>query len=374
MQIKCEWHEYGEKSSKIILNLEKTRAIQNQTRLLKVNEHELKEKEKINNELHQFYQNLFSKNINNSQEKIVNYLNNTDTSKLSNEQREQCEGKLRESEVREALSKMENNKLPGNNGLTKEFYEALWLEIKNPVLKSFKKAFFSKELSISQKQAVIKLIEKKDRDKHFIKNWRPISLLNIDGKLVSKVLAKRIKKLLPFLISSNQTAYVENRYISEGGRLFSDILEITDLLKIDGLLVTLDIEKAFDSIDHMILINTLENFSFGKDFIRWIKILLKNQESCIINGTTTKNFKLNRGTCQGNPISAYLFILVLEVVVILIKANNDIKGLTIFSYNFLYTAYADDNTFFLKNQKSVLELLKVFDEFSLFQGLRPNKM
>ena len=77
-------------------------------------------------------------------------------------------------------------------------------------------AFLKKELSTSQKQAVIKLIEKKDRDKKFIKNWRPISLLNVDVKLVSKVLSNRIKNLLRNLISTNKNAYVTNRFISEG--------------------------------------------------------------------------------------------------------------------------------------------------------------
>ena len=92
----------------------------------------------------------------------------------------------------------------------------------------------SGELTISQKQAVLGLL-KKDRGERLIKNWRPISLLNIDANLFAKVLAKRIEKRLSSLISSNQTAYVDKRFISEGGRLISEILEITDLLKIKGL-------------------------------------------------------------------------------------------------------------------------------------------
>ena len=131
------------------------------------------------------------------------------------------------------------------------------------------------ELSNSQKQAVIKLIEKKDKDKRLIQNWRPISLLNIDLKILSKALANRIKKYLPFLISSNQTAYVEGRFISEGGRLFSDILQVTDFLNIRGLVVTVDIQKAFDSVNHLFLITALKKFGFGKEFIKWIQILLK---------------------------------------------------------------------------------------------------
>ena len=135
-------------------------------------------------------------------------------------------------------------------------------------------------------------------------------------------MADRIKKYLPFLISTNQTAYVEGRFISEGGRLFSDILQVTDFLNLRGLVVTVDIQKAFDSVNHLFLITALKKFGFGETFIKWIQILLRNQESCIINGgTTTKYVKLQKGTSQGDPISAYLFNLVLEIAFIFIKEN-----------------------------------------------------
>ena len=83
-------------------------------------------------------------------------------------------------------------------------------------------------LSTSQRQAaVIKLLEKKSRDKRLISNWRPISLINFDTKLLSKVLAERLKKVLPSLMKHNQTAYVANRFLGESVRLISDILDIT---------------------------------------------------------------------------------------------------------------------------------------------------
>ena len=77
---------------------------------------------------------------------------------------------------------------------------------------------------------MIRLIEKKEKDKRFIQNWRPMSLLNVDLKILSKALADCFKKYIFFFISSNQTAYVEGRFISEGGRLFSDILQVTHFL------------------------------------------------------------------------------------------------------------------------------------------------
>ena len=122
-------------------------------------------------------------------------------------------------------------------------------------------------LCTSQRQAVIKLIEKKDRDERFIKNWRPISLLNVDSKIISKALSEKLKEVLPDLISSQQTAYVKNRHIGESGRLISDIIEITEIRNIEGFLVTMDIEKAFDSLDHNFLIFTLEKYGFGQNFI-----------------------------------------------------------------------------------------------------------
>ena len=95
--------------------------------------------------------------------------------------------------------------------------------------------------------------------------------------------------------------------------------------------MTLDIEKAFDSFNYLFLITALEKHGFKEDFIKWIQILIQNQESCVINGGTIRNyFKLERGTRQGNPISAYLFILVLEIPFLFIMQNENINGLKFF--------------------------------------------
>ena len=149
---------------------------------------------------------------------------------------------------------------------------------------------------------------------------------------------------------------------------------MSEVLNKGGFLVTIDIEKAFDSVNHHFLIVILEKIGFGTEFIEWIKVLLENQESCVIKGAkTSKYFKLERGTRQGDPISAYLFIIVLEVVFRIIKETSNIKGFEIFQKKFVYTAYADDTTFFLKNTESVINLLEIFKHFSQLSGLKPNK-
>ena len=189
-----------------------------------------------------------------------------------------------------------------------------WDDLENIIYDSFMGAKSKGSLSASQRQAIIKLLEKSDRDRRFLKNWRPISLLNIDVKIFNKALASKLKKVLNSIIGINQTAYVEGRFIGEASRLISDILEVTKECNIPGYMVMMDVEKAFDSMDHGFLLQVLKVYGFGENFINWIRIILTNQESCVMNGgNSTGYFKLERGARQGDPISAYLFILVIEV-------------------------------------------------------------
>ena len=106
-------------------------------------------------------------------------------------------------------------------------------------------------------------------------------------KLISKVLASRLKSVISTIVNENQVVYVSNRFISESGRLKSDVLEITNSLDIEGLLMTVDIEKAFDSINHSFLMSVLKKLGLGNDFRKWIQILIKNLELCVINGSKT---------------------------------------------------------------------------------------
>ena len=179
----------------------------------------------------------------------------------------------------------------------------------------------------------------------------------MDYKINSKTLASRLKKVLCNLISSQQTTYVGNRFIGESGRFITNITDITDILNKEGLLVIMNIEEAFNSLDYTFDISVLKKFGFGNNFISWIETLISKQESCVINGgCTTQYFHLERGACQGDPISAYIFILTLEVFSFLVRNNKDTKGLNIFDRLFLYTAYADDTTFFLENKESIVDL------------------
>ena len=133
-------------------------------------------------------------------------------------------------------------------------------------------------------------------------------------KLIIKVLASRLKSVISFIVNENQVAYVNNRFISESGRLIPDVLDITNSLDIEGLLMTVDIDKSLWFHQSFFLDVCVKKFGFGNEFRKTIQVLMKNLESCVINGgKTTPYFKLERGTSQRDLISAYLFIIVLEV-------------------------------------------------------------
>ena len=227
---RCQWNEEGEKSSKFVLNLEKFNGMRRQVRKIIVNDQEIADPNKILSEIRIFYESLFKKGNSKPPSQINSFLDKVQLPKLTITESNECDNELSEKELYISLMSMQKNKSPGNDGLTKEFFVAFWEGIKDVSLNSCRTAKLKKELSTSLRQAIIKLIEKKDKDKRFIKNWRPISLLNVDYKIISKALSSRAKKVLPNLISPQQTAYVENKFIGESGRLIADITEINGVI------------------------------------------------------------------------------------------------------------------------------------------------
>ena len=153
-------------------------------------------------------------------------------------------------------------------------------------------------------------MHKQGKDELLIKNWRPISLLCVDFKILTKSLAMRVRDILPNLIHENQSGFVKNRYIGQGIRLVEDIIVYTDKNDKVGAIVQLDFEKAFDSVSWQYMFDTLKNFNFGKNFIDWVKLCYTNIYSTVINnGFSSGWFRISRGVRQGCPLSCALFVL-----------------------------------------------------------------
>ena len=132
--------------------------------------------------------------------------------------------------------------------------------------------------------------------------------------------------MLPSLIHTNQTGCVKNRYIGENLRILYDIIEYSNTNLKSGIIAFLDIEKAFDSVSWKFLQKTLKTFNFGEYFMHWISVIYNLPECTVINnGHSSEFFTLTRGIRQGCPISAFLFILVAEIMAVNVRKESDIK-------------------------------------------------
>ena len=374
LRSKTNWYEHGEKSSKYFLSLEKRNKAKSHLRELTTSsDTETHDPVVIMSHIRSFYSSLYKRRSSKNEKECLEYLRSFNLPQIGSCECESCEGLLTRKEYWEALQSMKNGKSPGNDGLTKEFYVCFFNEISPLLIDVLNHSYQTGQLSTSQRQALITLIEKKEKDKRYIKNWGPISLINVDAKLASKVLVGRIKKVLPNIIKHDQTAYVTGRYIGESIRLISDILEYTEENNIDGILFSADFEKAFDSVEHSFILATLQSFGFGPQFIHWVRVILNKAESCVMNnGHSTGYFPLERGCRQGDPLSAYLFIFCVEVLFIQVRENDDINGIKIDDREIKLSAFADDADFLIANVKSLKLIFDICSRFQSYSSLKLN--
>ena len=251
---------------------------------------------------------------------------------------------------------MKKNKSPGSDGLSVEFYQTFWNELKDLVLQSLNTAYETGKLSKSQRKSFLSLMLKKN-DPYDINNWRPISLLNVDYKIAAHCLANRIKPILPKIINTDQNGFIKGRHINYNIRLIQDIIEHSEKQNIEGLILFLDFAKAFDTVEWDYMFTTLKQFNFGESFLHWARTLYKDNECSISNnGWLSSPIKISRGIKQGCPLSSLLFVITVETMAIKIRQEESLKGIKLsihHKHEFKISQLADDTTLFLKSKKDV---------------------
>lgn len=373
---RVQWIEEGEKPTKYFCGLESKNftskiipKVEKEGGIIVTNQFDILKEAKS------FYENLYKNNNSTCTVDDLNHsLNNLDFSKLTDDEKLNLEGEITIEEASWALKKMKNNKTPGSDGFSTEFFKFFWRDLKHFVVDSLNYGLQEGELSVTQKQGIITCLPKDNKPRHFLKNWRPISLLNTVYKIGSGVIASRVKKVLDKLINLDQTGFISGRYIGDNIRLVYDILQYTEEQDIPGLLLLIDFEKAFDSISWDFLLSVLQFFNFGESFIKWVKVLYTNISSAVIQGGNLSNFfKIERGCRQGDPLSPYLFILCAEILAIKIRGNKNISGISITQIEHKLSQFADDTSLILDgSEKSLQETLLELDWYADISGLKIN--
>ena len=251
----------------------------------------------------------------------------------------------------------------------------MWsIESGSPQYKHSSSAYEKGQMSVSQRRGVITLLPKEDSSLLYLKNWRPITLLNVDYKIASKAIAKRIEPMLPQIIHTDQTGFIKGRYIGENIRLIDDLMEQTKIEKSSGLLLALDFRKAFDTLEWPLIQYTLLMFNFGESLRRWVEIFYNNIESTILNnGFATNWIKPSRGVRQGCPLSPFLFVLSAELMANKIRQSTNVKGICLFGNELKLSQFADDTNLICSDLASADNVLQILDDFGNISGLRLNK-
>jgi len=186
-------------------------------------------------------------------------------------------------------------------------------------------------------------------------------------------LGLRLQKVLPDIIDEDQTGYIKGRFIGQNIRVIEDIVYFVEKEKLPGIIITIDFEKAFDSINWNFIKQSLKLYNFGVNFCKWVEILYNNITSTVLNnGETSDWFKPTRGIRQGCPLSAYLFIIAAEVLATKIRQDKTVGGIKIGDKVIKITQLADDTTCLLDGIESLENILSIFKLFSLCAGLKIN--
>ena len=370
---RVQWLKEGERGTKYFCSLEKRNYINKTMPFLELeNGDRIFEQKAIAEEVRSFYEKLYSEHQ--TEDRNLSDILPGDTPKLSDAQKDEISKNLTLEELSKVLYNMKNDKSPGSDGYTVEFFKFFFKDLGIYVLKSLIEGFSIGELSASQKQGVIVCIPKENKPKMYLKNWRPISLLNITYKLGSGILANRLKAILPSIINDCQKGFLKGRYIGENIRLIHDIMIHTETNNIPGLLMSIDYQKAFDSISWRFIEKAMEFFNFGDVFINFFRTIYKNTESNIyINGQYSSWFRLNRGVRQGDPCSPYLYLIGAEVLSIMLRSNRNIKGIKVQDKEYILSQFADDTALCLDgSEESFIATIETLDNFSALSGLLIN--
>lgn len=245
----------SEKPTRYFLKHEQHQATSSTISYLQVDGKNITDTEEIIKESTKFYSKLYQSEP--IDKPLLDYfLQNLPS--LEEEKKSLCEGPITLNECKQALLAMGSNKSPGLDGLPMEFYSKFFYLIGSIYVEIINQCFNEFKQPVSQKQGIIKLICKDKTQPELLKNWRPISLLNVDYKIITKILTTRLSKVIESLVHVDQSSSVPGRSILDNLHLTRNLMDYLDFKKLPGILISLDQEKAFDRVSHQYLFSVLK--------------------------------------------------------------------------------------------------------------------
>ena len=302
------------------------------------------------------------------QEKLLGNVDHT----LTDQEKCMLDADLSEKELQQAVYDLKDEKSPGIDGFTAEFCKKFWSLIKDRYT-AFINGANQISLSAFKNTSVTAILYKEKGDTDDLKNYRPISLINVDLKIVTKALTNRLKKVLPSLIHFTQTA-VDGRKIDNTIHMLRDSIKLANNENLASAFIFLDQEKAFDRVNHEFLYKTMKAFGIGPAFIHWIRQIYSNATTRVkVNGFLCENIPLRRGVRQGCPLSPLLYVLIIEILALQFRKNPDIVGFTVGGKKIVSMHYADDAiTITITQNRCFKEVIKNLTALERASGAKVN--
>ena len=279
-------------------------------------------------------------------------------------------------DIEEALQQQfKKGNSPGSDGFGYEFYKGNWETIKDDLLQTYNNSYISQNLPKSMNETIVKLIPKKG-DLSDAKNWRPISLLNVDYKLLSRMIYNKTVKILNKRTSLNQKAIFPGRQLVDVHLNTASVIQYSKEHRNTNLAIAkFDLEKAFDNVNHRFMFKMLAKLKLPTPLIKWIQILYKNPTcKILVNGAFSQIINIRKGLRQGCPMSMLLFGIVLEALIQKIEKNKMIKGVSLGpSTTLKLQACVDDLDYYVTTNDSLVHILHEMENFWECAGQKINK-
>lgn len=328
----------------------------------------VREVDSISDELTGQYQKLFkSEGI--IREEAYNILDKT-PELINRQDRNTMDEPITEKEIKKAMDEMQNRKTPGLDGIPVEFYKKFSKKLV-PILKNLFMDILRKgRLPKSMYLGVISLLHK-GGDRNERKNYRPVTLSNVDYKILAKVLTNRVGKLMDKVIHKDQSSGVKGRNIQDAAFFINSVISKCQVDRKTGILLSVDQMAAFDRVEWEYLNLSLRKFGFSENFLKWISIIYKKgamKAKLLVNGNVSQGFCLTRGVRQGCPLSPLLYVLAIETLANYARSMQEPAGLQVGVTECKMSLYADDTNYFLEKFEDVEKIFKMYEKFGKASG------